>query len=461
MSALILFCAGRPQAQAQSAKARAIGLSGFDDSKTHWYEIRDDKTTIVPEPHQRRYGTQQIEKIADNILLFQKDNGGWPKNYDMTAVLSREQREKIIKAKSDTDTTFDNGTTYTQIAYLAKAYQLTKAARYRDGALKGIDFTLAAQYANGGWPQFFPLRKDYSRHITFNDNAMTGVMRLLKDIRDRKPEYAFVDAPRRAKIADAFEKGLDCIVDSQITDDGYLTGWGQQHDEKDLRPAGGREYELPSICNEEGADLVLFLMSLDKPSAPVVNAVEAAVDWFKESAISGIRVDEISAAEVRFPQRMHASRIDRVVVKDPDAPAIWARFYELKTHKPLFADRRGVPLHSLAEVDRERRVGYYFYTSEPQKVLDRYSEWEDRKAGIDWVTIPGGSFLMGADDLGADAKPRHRVSVQTFQMSKTLVTFGQYRQCVDDDACTPAHVSDGMCYVWNGTQWVGDLPDSF
>jgi formylglycine-generating enzyme required for sulfatase activity len=69
--------------------------------------------------------------------------------------------------------------------------------------------------------------------------------------------------------------------------------------------------------------------------------------------------------------------------------------------------------------------------------------------------------MMGADD-GSDAQPRHRVKVKTFQMAKTLTTFGQYNRCVEDGACTAAHVSDGTCWDWDGSKWEqGKLPPSF
>jgi formylglycine-generating enzyme required for sulfatase activity len=60
------------------------------------------------------------------------------------------------------------------------------------------------------------------------------------------------------------------------------------------------------------------------------------------------------------------------------------------------------------------------------------------KAGIEWVTMPGGSFMMGADDAGPCAQPRHKVTVKTFQMAKTLVMNKQYRACVEAGVCTPA-----------------------
>jgi formylglycine-generating enzyme required for sulfatase activity len=82
------------------------------------------------------------------------------------------------------------------------------------------------------------------------------------------------------------------------------------------------------------------------------------------------------------------------------------------------------------------------------------------KAGIEWVTIPGGTFAMGdgADAMWSWARPIHRVTIKTFQMAKTLVTNKQYKACVGAGACTPAHVSDGSCYAWNGERWAQGPP---
>ncbi|HXS99710.1 MAG TPA: SUMF1/EgtB/PvdO family nonheme iron enzyme, partial [Elusimicrobiota bacterium] len=57
--------------------------------------------------------------------------------------------------------------------------------------------------------------------------------------------------------------------------------------------------------------------------------------------------------------------------------------------------------------------------------------------GIEWITIPGGSFIMGYGAEEQDAQPAHRVAVKTFQIAKTLVTNKQYKACVAAGACTP------------------------
>jgi pectinesterase len=140
------------------------------------------------------YQTDEAARIADQVVLYQKESGGWEKNIDMAAMLAQAEKDALIKSKSGGETTIDNGATYTQIAYLAKVItgSLAKATppnnfpKYKEAFNRGLDFLFAAQYENGGYPQFFPLRKGYYTHITFNDNAMINVLKLMREIAKRK-----------------------------------------------------------------------------------------------------------------------------------------------------------------------------------------------------------------------------------------------------------------------------------
>lgn len=351
----------------------------FQSSAHHWYDIFDSGNIINPVPGQPRYPATDLTGIADNILLYQKDNGGWPKNYDMQAILTDEQKNKISKDKKTLNTTFDNSTSFSQVECLARIYTVTRQEKYKTACLKGIDFMLAAQYDNGGWPQYYPLEKGYSRHITFNDDAMIGVLSVLKDIVDHNPAYTFTDAKKYQKIKAAYTKGIDCIVKTQIKEKGIFNAWCQQYDEFTLQPAWARAFEPPGICNNESAGIVLFLMDIDHPDAAVIKSIQMAVQWFEDSKITGIRLKTIAAPEERTKYRI--SKTDRIVVTDATAPPIWTRYYELGTHKPLFCNRDSKVVYSLAEVDRERRDGYGWYTYEPQKVLKAYPEWEKK-----WVS---------------------------------------------------------------------------
>jgi PelA/Pel-15E family pectate lyase len=122
--------------------------------------------------------------------------------------------------------------------------------------------------------------------------------------------------------------------------------------------------------------IVLFLMSFEHPSKEIMTSVKSAVKWFEKSRIFGIRVKTLRAQKKEYGY--HTTSIDRVVVEEPKAPPIWARFYEPGTDRPLFGNRDGKPKYSLAEVDRERRTGYVWYTYAPQKVLENYPAWKKR-----------------------------------------------------------------------------------
>lgn len=140
----------------------------------------------------------------------------------------------LLSQKQRNDTTIDNIATHNEIRYLARAYVMWRDERYQQAALRGIAFLLEAQYENGGWPQYYPRANGYHRYITFNDNAMIGVMSLFRDIALGKSEFSFVDEKTRQKVAEAAKKGTDCILKCQIVVNGKKTVWCAQHDEKTL-----------------------------------------------------------------------------------------------------------------------------------------------------------------------------------------------------------------------------------
>jgi PelA/Pel-15E family pectate lyase len=208
------------------------------------------------------YTSAEAVRIADNVLLYQHANGGWEKNIDMARVLADSDRGRVGKTDSQGGTTIDNGATYTQARYLARVYEATRRERFRDGMLRGVDFLLAAQYANGGWPQFFPIRQGYYEHVTFNDGAMIGVMRVLRDISEGREPFRSVDTARRARAAAAIRKGLDVILATQVVVDDKPMAWCAQYDHTTLRCAKARVYELPSLSGGESVDVVRYLMDI-------------------------------------------------------------------------------------------------------------------------------------------------------------------------------------------------------
>ncbi len=309
---------------------------------------------------------------AENILLHQRSNGGWPKNYDRNRKLTEAEKQKLRSEKKKSDTTFDNGATHTEVRYLANAYKSTGDKRFKKASLEGIEFMLDAQYNNGGWPQCHPHPKGYSARITFNDGAMIGVISTLRDIsRDRKA-FPFVNDGLRKRCGKAVGKGISCILKCQIVVKEKRTAWCAQHDEKTLLPQKARSYELPSISGAESVGVIRFLMEIDEPSPEIIDAVQGAVRWFNEVKLIGIR-------QIKKEAKGSSNGWDKVVVRDASAPPMWARFYGIGTNRPIFCSRDGVLRETLAEISYERRNGYSWLGYYGQDLLAKdYSLWQQK-----------------------------------------------------------------------------------
>ena len=308
------------------------------------------------------YASAEALRISDNLVLYQRASGGWPKNIDMGKPLSDSGRSSLLLDQKETDSTIDNGATYTQLSFLARVVTAQHLDRHRESFLKGLDYLLKAQYPNGGWPQFYPDLTGYYKHITYNDDAMIGVMKLLRDVAVAKPVYAFVDKERRARAESAVEKGIECILKTQVIVNGKRTVWCAQHDEVTLAPAAARAYEVVSLSGGESVGIVRFLMSIKDPSPAVVESIESAIAWFEQSQLKGIKWVENGG--------------DRVVVQDPNGGPIWARFYEIGSNRPVFVGRDGVVKYSVAEIEQERRTGYNWYVDAPAKLIQDYPGWK-------------------------------------------------------------------------------------
>jgi PelA/Pel-15E family pectate lyase len=314
--------------------------------------------------------TPEAIAIADNLLAYQHKSGGWPKNVAMEKPLTDADRAALAardeqKPKSENAPTIDNGSTTSQIRFLAAVFAASGHERHRDAVLRGLDYLLAAQYPNGGWPQFFPLRKGYYSHITFNDDATLNVLEILRAIATGEKPYDFVDQPRRIRGADALRRGIDCVLRCQIVVDGKPTVWAAQHDETTFAPAAARKFEPACFTSQESAGLVRFLMSIDQPSPEIIASIRGAVVWFERTKITGLRFARINTPEGR----------DGIVTPDPTAGPLWARFYELGTERPIFIGRDEVIHYSLTEIERERRGGYAWYDDRPAEVLKKYPAW--------------------------------------------------------------------------------------
>jgi PelA/Pel-15E family pectate lyase len=302
------------------------------------------------------FRSEDGQRTLDNILSWQTAFGDWPKNNDTV-------HQAFPRDAQKPDGSFDNGATTGELRVVARAYRLTGHPAYQQAFVRGFQHILKAQYAHGGWPQFYPLSQVYHRHVTFNDGSMIRLMEFLRDASSHE-DFGWLDGDQSQAAKTAVERGIECILRCQVVVDDVPTVWCAQHHAETLEPVGARSFELASLSGAESAEILLFLMAIEDPSPSIVRAVQAGVAWFQATAIRGYRYRK--------------SETEPALVQDPAAPPLWARFYELQSNRPIFSDRDGVKKYDIEQIGMKIR-SYSWYGTWGSKVLDQYARWEHRQ----------------------------------------------------------------------------------
>lgn len=326
-----------------------------------------------------RHDPSDTRAIADNLLLLQRNHGGWAQNRDPLEIFADDAARALMDEKSDPHGSFDNRNIYTQIEYLMGAYARLGDVRYLEGAGRGLDYLLRHQFpACGGWPHSVPAGAEYQGRITVADEVFSGPLTLLRAIAEARPPLDGFDAGIQARAAEALAQGEACLLRLQVRQNGRLTGWAGQYDPETLTPMGGRSFELPAILSEETVEILRYLMLIEAPLAEVVESVNAAAGWLSASRLKGWRLEAVMLDQP-VDYAFHKADFDRRLVADPGAPPLWARFYDLDDNSVVLANRDGVRAASYAKIHPERRTGYSWYGTWPADLLEtEYPRWHCR-----------------------------------------------------------------------------------
>ena len=297
-------------------------------------------------------------RLADNLISFQTPSGGWSKRIDFQKGPRQPGQSYSVSDGWSYIATFDNNATTEQLEFLAAAYRATRDPRYQQALVRGLEYIFRAQFPNGCWPQVYPLQGSYHDAATFNDDAIVRILQLLRDLR-KQPDV--LPEPVRARVEASFQKGIECIVASQVVANGRRTVWGAQHDPLTLQPVKARAYEHASLSGGESVDLMELLMGLSSPDPRVVEAVHGAATWFRETAIQGFEYQPKGG-----------------LVAKPGAGPLWARFYEIGTNRPIFSNRDGVILYDWNQLEDERKYGYSWFRPDAARALQKYENWARR-----------------------------------------------------------------------------------
>ncbi|SIS30452.1 pectate lyase, PelA/Pel-15E family [Chryseobacterium shigense] len=323
-------------------------------------------TTIV--------SAQIKDTLAEKIVLYQLPVGGWGKQLNDKSVVNYnlpvdKNLLRKIKTTGDDHATIDNNATSREINILIKAYAATKNREYLKSAEKGIHYLLLMQYDNGGFPQYYPNTGLYRKQVTYNDNAMINALTVLYNVAEGKTDFDVVDSKLKEKSKTALQKGIQCILKTQVLQKGSPSIWADQYNEITLQPDKARAFEPISLATGESVAIIRFLMV--QPATPEIQkSVNAAIEWFKDNKIEGYS----------YNVAKQNGKTVRVLAEDKNS-VIWARFYDIHTNKPLFGDRDGSVKYNYNDVSEERRNGYSWFGDSPQKLIDKeYPKWKLKNA---------------------------------------------------------------------------------
>jgi PelA/Pel-15E family pectate lyase len=316
------------------------------------------------------YGSDEAKHEADVIVSFQTPSGGWGKNQDFTRA-ARAKGQFWIPAENGKEDwhyvgTIDNDATWLQLQFLARVIAAApeQSAPWKASVLNGVDYLLAAELPGGGWPQIWPLEGGYHDALTYNDNAFVNTARMLAQVAaDAGGLYGFVPMQTRLKAAAAVKRAEAVLLKTQVTVDGKRTIWAQQVDPLTLQPASARAFEPAALSATESASLLLFLMSDPDPSPQTVMAVHDGIAFLNAVAIKDKAW--VKAAGSR-------------VMQDVPGARVWARYYDLKTLKPVFGDRDMSIHDDVNDLSPERRDSYSWYNTGPEKALKKYPAWASK-----------------------------------------------------------------------------------
>ena len=102
-------------------------------------------------------------------------------------------------------------------------------------------------------------------------------------------------------------------------------------------------------------------MSMSSPSPEVIAAVEGGLEWFETHKITDIKKTQRDGRTT--------------YVSDPSSTEVyWARFYDLKTDKPVFPGRDGVLYETYEAMAAGKNIGYDYYTTQPASLLNAGQE---------------------------------------------------------------------------------------
>ena len=176
----------------------------------------------------------------DALLALQTPEGGFPKEGDPAGGAHNRA-------------SFDDDVTTGALKFLMTLCRQTGAEEDRQAVERVGAFIIRAQYRDcGGWPRRFPPPEShYGAHITFNDDVMANVIRVLLELNELTGDARYLVAAVR---------GGECVI--RLQGGGEQGIWAQQYDADTLKPAPARSFEPAGYTPNESKEICDTLIEL-------------------------------------------------------------------------------------------------------------------------------------------------------------------------------------------------------
>lgn len=288
------------------------------------YETTDDESCL-----------DAARDAADALLRGQLRSGGWFYHieFDREKRLEYGYRDVPKREKQKQKTTLDDDTSQSAVRFLMR---LDKTLAFKQEEIKesvtyALDSMLSAQYPNGGWYQWYdqyssgadapqgttqrcneyPIKaasypetwsrvwlNDWTGCYFINDNVMTDMILTMLMAYETYGDQQYLQSALRAG---------DFLLLAQMPEP--QPAWAQQYD-RNMYPVWDRKFEPPAISGRESQDILQALCLLYRKTGKrkYLEPIPRAISYLRKSQLEDGRL---------------------------------ARFYELKTNRPLYFKRTG------------------------------------------------------------------------------------------------------------------------
>ncbi|MBL8830741.1 MAG: pectic acid lyase [Planctomycetaceae bacterium] len=299
---------------------------------------------------------------ARALVHGQLRSGGWTNAVDFNPRGSHSADYRNGQGRGKNNSTLDDGITQSALVLL---FRVDQALDFRDSAIHdaakvGLDALLAAQYANGAFPQVWtgpvPARpvlkakfpdyawrtenriKEYWNEYTLNDDLASYVADTL---------IVAHEVYRDARALAALRTLGDFLVLAQLPEP--QPGWAQQYD-TEMRPIWARKFEPPAVAGRETQTALETLLKIHRHThdAKFLEPFPRALAYFKRSRLADGRL---------------------------------SRYYELQTNRPLYMTER----YELTYDDTNLPVHYGWKTESRIESIER--DFAGAKLGKELSTV--------------------------------------------------------------------------